>query len=166
MLVLVVSMLAGCGGLAVGAISPPVKGVPAPTSHGRGPWAFTVSFLARPTHTGVRTVVAAPGVVARDQYHARFKTGAGVGAEKVSVVEISHLSGGCILRSLLPGTGPCPKPHGDTLVRGVERCRASICHGYTGSVVLLRGKMVFDVDVIGASQTTVNAVLDSFAPHR
>ena len=167
LLILTAVVLAGCGGAAVSTMSPSVQNqaVPAAASYGHGAWAFSVSFLAMPTNTGVRRAVGTPGVVARDTYQAHFKNGVGVGTQKLVIIELPHLPGGrCILRSLLPVVGPCPKPHGDVLLRGVNRCSEGFCHGYSGAIIILKGKMSYYLQAIGTGQATASAVLDSFSP--
>jgi hypothetical protein len=150
---LTVAVLSSCGGPVVASTSPPLQGpipaassVPAASSYGHGSWAFTVSFLAVPTDTGVRTAPIGSGPVARDTYRARFKTNVGEGVEQLRIIEQPHkLTGPCVLGLLFAfPKGRCPKPHGDILSSGVQGCpqHAVIvgiaCHGYIGTVVAQR----------------------------
>lgn len=147
------SVLAGCGG----------PTIPATTSYGHGAWEFRVSFLASPTHTGVLRVAGEPGG-GRDTYQAPLTNSEGTSTERVMVIELPHHPGGrCPLRVVLHGLGPCPGGPGDTLLRSVSPCTIG-CHEYAGSLIILRGKMVFDLEIVGVSKATTAAILDSFSP--
>lgn len=173
--------VSSCGGPVVANSSPPLQGpipaassVPAASSYGHGSWAFSVSFLAAPTHTGVRRTPGGSVAVTQDTYRARFKTNVGVGVEQLRIIEQPHrLRGPCVLTLLLAvPKGRCPKPHGDILASGVQGCPEHVvilgiaCHGYTGSVIAQKGKMTYLLQVVGASPTTARAVLDSLSPRR
>lgn len=176
-LLLVLGLLAGCGGPAVAGFSPPV---PESTTYGSGTWSFTVSFLAKPSHTGVRSIPrrdthdVAPDTfaVASDSYSASFKNSSGgFSREKVTIVEFSRPLPlhGCVLKLLEPVGGGCPERHGNTLASGFSRCTPSpptvptACIGYGGGVIDVRGKTVFNLGVFGASRASVRAVVDSFS---
>jgi hypothetical protein len=154
--------------------------VPAATSYGHGPWAFSVSFLAPPTHTGVRRAPAGYPSVAQDIYQARFKTEVGVGIEHLLIVEFpNRLTGTCLLGRLFHVAKSCPLSHGDILFTGVQTCpyrvstsgieHASIlgiaCHGYTGSVIAFKGKIAYELQLVSVSQSTAKAVLSSLSLH-
>jgi hypothetical protein len=151
---LVACLLAGCGGPAVAGLSPPV---PTSATYGTGAWAFTVSFLSTPHHTGVRRVRAADDVVAADTYNARFKDTGGFGYETLTIAELSRSLPlhGCALKSFEHFSGPCPSRHGNTLVRYIGPDG--------GQLVVASGKMAFVLQVSGASRSSTTKVFDSFS---
>jgi hypothetical protein len=178
-IVLLAAVVASCGGPVVANSSPPLQGpvpaassVPAPSSYGHGAWAFTVSFLAPPTHTGVGKTPKGSVAVAMDTYRARFRTNVGAGMEQLRIIEQPRvLTGPCVLRSLVPvRKGSCPKPHGDILSTGVVGCPRHVsilgivCHGYVGILIAARGKMAYQLQVVAVTQGTARAVLDTFVP--
>jgi hypothetical protein len=176
-LVLASGLLAGCGGPAVADFSPPVSTA---ATYGSGSWAFTASFLARPSHTGVTKVrrrdreVFDSGnyAVASDSYHASFTYGREqYGLDNVRIVEFLRPLPlhGCVLGLLERVKGPCPARHGTTLARGVNPCFKQpsgfppACIGYDGGVLDVKGRMVFELQVVGGSRASVRAVVDSFS---
>jgi len=162
-------VLSSCGG---------GSAVPAATAYGHGAWAFSVSFLATPTHTGVSKAPAGSLAVARDIYQARFKTEVGVGIERLQIVEFpNRLAGTCLLGRLFHVANSCPMSHGDILFSGVELCPYHVstsgiehavilgiaCHGYTGSVIAFKGKIAYELQLVSVSQSTAKAVLSSLS---
>ncbi|HEY7947228.1 MAG TPA: hypothetical protein VID75_06110 [Acidimicrobiales bacterium] len=167
MVVLGAALLGACGGPAVANSSPALQQpIPPTASYGHGSFAFSITFLAKPTHSFMGPAVSDSIVVARAMYFTRFNTSGGVGAERVVMGELSHVpTGKCILRSLEPVAGGCPKPHGDILLRGVWPCRKRVCDGFSGAMIILRDKMAYEVDVLGVGKITANDILNSFSPH-
>jgi hypothetical protein len=176
-LLFILGLLAGCGGPAVADFSPPV---PTAATYGSGSWAFTVSFLARPSHTGVRKVPrrdreifdSGNYAVASDSYRAGFTYGREeYGLDNVRIVEFSRPlpRHGCVLGLLERVRGPCHSRHGTTLARGVNPCLKQqpgfppACIGYDGGVLDVKGRMVFELQVVGGSRASVRAVVDSFS---
>lgn len=156
--VISVALLSGCGG---------------PTSYGKGSFGFSVIFLANPWHDGPGPMpnsapVGSHRVVAGASYRSFFQSSQGSGSETVQIREWTKPFAGCLAQYVKPFVSPCPS-HGDIAFRSIYRQLTGVnggrCSGYSGRLAIVTGKFTFYLFVICDSQSTVNAVLDSFRPN-
>lgn len=157
--------------------------IPPATSYGHGPFAFKVTFLAKPGHHFERHPTGPTGrplasIVADSRYQATFSSEYGTGTEIVAVVELARRpTDTCqVVRLLFHGPTPkCPTTrvrnrkippgsHVFTVLHTVVRCPVKSCEGYAGAIAILHGKMLYYVSIENAGRTTVERVQGSLSP--